>query len=705
MKRLAWMIAAALAVAACSGGSDDTATTEAPPTTEPVATEPAGTETPPVDPPETNPPATDAPPATEPSAGEFAGTIDLDVEDPDRCEVVGQSCLLPFPSDALTVVDDSTATGRRVNLSAASMPTNADGVNMGVDRQNRNDGFSPGSAALVLVPGVDPAESGLPPITDIARSLDDDSASVIVDATTGESWPHWAELDANATDDARRGLFLRPAVNYTEGHRIVIGLRNLVDATGAPIEPTDAFVAFRDRLETAIPEVEARRPAMEQVFADLEAAGVERDELVMAWDFTVISTESLTGPLVHMRDDAFAQLGDAAPAFTITSAVEDFEDVPGRIIIDGTYEVPSYLAGDGAPGTGLNVTDDPDLPTTNGTFTAPFRCQITPASSGAEPGAGLLYGHGLLGTERQVTSAGPTLLAQNHNYVVCGTALVGMADEDTGNAAAILADPSDFSTLADRLLQGHLNTLFLGRLMKHPDGLVSDPAFRTNADEPLLDVNELSYYGISQGGIMGPVSTAVSTDWDRGVFGVPGVNYSTLLNRSVDFDTFQLILDPAFPDKLDQAIVLLTIQMLWDRGEGNGYVNHFREPLPGLDQKSALIQGALGDFQVANVAMDVMARSMGASVGAADVRSNDVEPFWGIDRIESYPFDGSAVFLFDSGTPLPPITNTPPRDGVDPHEDVRRAAAAYDQIAAFLQPDGVIIDTCDGGPCIIAPRD
>ena len=90
---------------------------------------------------------------------------------------------------------------------------------------------------------------------------------------------------------------------------------------------------------------------------------------------------------------------------------------------------------------------------------------------------------------------------------------------------------------------------------------------------------------------------------------------------------------------------------------------------------------------------------------AADVRSTDVEPFWGIDRIESYPFDGSAVFLFDSGTALPPITNTPPREGVDPHEDVRRAPAAYDQIAAFLQPDGVVVDTCGGGACIIAPRD
>ena len=80
-------------------------------------------------------------------------------------------------------------------------------------------------------------------------------------------------------------------------------------------------------------------------------------------------------------------------------------------------------------------------------------------------------------------------------------------------------------------------------------------------------------------------------------------------------------------------------------------------------------------------------------------------PFWGIRRIESPPHDGSAVVQFDSGAPLPPITNTPPREGTDPHEDTRRAAEAYDQIAAFLQPDGVVIDTCGGGPCVIPPRD
>jgi hypothetical protein len=473
-----------------------------------------------------------------------------------------------------------------------------------------------------------------------------------------------------------------------------------VDTDGNAIAPTDAFLAFRDRLETDVDEVELRRPAMERVFADLEAVGVERSELTIAWDFTVISTESMTAPLLEMRDNAFNILGDAAPAFQVNSVEEDVDG--GRVIIEGTYEVPLYLTGDGSAGNGLNLTGG-IVPEVNGPWTAPFRCQITDATSAGDPGPGVIYMHGLLGTGRQTTSSGPTALARR-NFVPCGTDLIGMAEDDVANAVASLLDASNFSTFADRLLQGHLNHLFLGRLMVHPDGFASHEAFQSDG-EPLLDTTNLSLYGISQGGIMGAVSTAISHDWDRAVLGVPGINYSTLLNRSIDFDTYQAFLDPAYPHKGDQAIVLLAMQLLWDRAEGNGWAHYFAEPLPGMNTKTALLHVARGDQQVANVAADVMARTMGASIhwpAVADGRSTDVDPFWDIDRIESYPFEGSATVMWDSGAELSPTTNTPPRAGFDPHSDPRVEPAAVDQIEHFLRT-GTIIDTCNGQPCTAAP--
>src|SRR5690606_12243318 len=83
--------------------------------------------------------------------------------------------------------------------------------------------------------------------------------------------------------------------------------------------PTDGFRAFRDRLQTDVPQVEVRRSAMETVFSDLGAAGVDRADLIVAWDFTVASSDALSSRLLHMRDDAFARLGGNAPAFTVTS--------------------------------------------------------------------------------------------------------------------------------------------------------------------------------------------------------------------------------------------------------------------------------------------------------------------------------------------------------------------------------------------------
>ncbi|MCZ7526386.1 MAG: hypothetical protein M5U14_08455 [Acidimicrobiia bacterium] len=121
-----------------------------------------------------------------------------------------------------------------------------------------------------------------------------------------------------------------------------------------------------------------------------------------------------------------------------------------------------------------------------------------------------------------------------------------------------------------------------------------------------------------------------------------------------------------------------------------------------------LLHVAFGDFQVTTYAADVEARTIGARVhqpALAPGRSTDVEPYWGIPAVDGYPFDGSAMVVWDSGTPAPPLTNTPPRDGRDPHEDPRFDAAARRQKSEFLRTGGVLIDVCDGAPCTAAPVD
>lgn len=635
---------------------------------------------------------------------ELAGSLDVTVADADRCDPIApMGCLYPFPNDHFTVADAGTPTGRRVALVQASMPANANGVHIDPSTWNELDGFSPGAAILLQIPDLDLEASRTAPITDIGASLEDASAVVVLDADTGERLPHWVEADsyAEGTDEVPT-TFVRPAVSLPEGHRIVVGVRGLVDAAGDPVEPTEAFRALRDRLETEVPALEDRRSSMEAVFADLEEAGVERDELQLAWDFTVASTEGLSSRLLSMRDSAFATLGDDAPAFTVDSVTpSDREGIATEV--EGTYEVPLYLDGEGAPGSSLALGLD-RVPMQTGTYTAGFTCVVPESASATDPAGTGIYAHGLLGTSGQVPGGSGAVSAQG-NIVFCGTDLIGMAEEDTGNAAVIVGDLSTFHTLSDRLLQGHLNTLFLGRLLIHPEGLGTDPAFQDDGTSLLTD--DLVYYGISQGGIMGGATTAVAQDFTRAVLDVPAANYGLLLDRSVDFDPFRAVMEPAYPSAADRALGLQLIQMHWDSGEANGYLQHLIEdPYADTPEHEVLLHVALGDHQVANIATEVQARTLGIPVHHPvmdDDRSTAVDPWFGIEALE-YPYEGSAVLMWDSGAELPPDTNQPARAGADPHSDPRNTPASIDQIVAFLIT-GEVIDVCHDAPCVGIPDD
>jgi hypothetical protein len=643
----------------------------------------------------------------------FEGEIDLELTtDPVACDPLGgDRCMLPFPNDHFTVADRSTGTGRRVQLGATSTPANAAGTHIDPTELNRNDGFSPGAAIAVLLPGLDPVASGLAPITDMARSLDRDAPIVVVDATTGERHPYWAELDVRAPDPEHQLLFVRPARNFVEGHRYVVAVRGVVDGAGRPIEATDVFRAYRDRLESDVAAVEDRRDHMEGLFRTVGRAGVQRDELILAWDFTVASGENLSERLLAMRDDAFAQLGDASPAFTITSVAPSTR-AHIATEVQGTYEVPSYLTGDGGPGSVLNngTGADSPIPARNGTLTARFICTVpasaTNADGTANPTRMMLYGHGLLGSAREVYGAG-SRTASVANTTTCATWWIGMSEDDIGTVLAALQDMSSFRAVPDRLQQSMVNVLYLGRLMKHPAGLSSAPAFQAADGTPLLDQVNLTFNGVSQGGIIGGAVTAVAQDWERAFLGVPAMNYSTLLDRSVDFDTFGTLFDPSYPDWVDRQLAILLAQMLWDRGENNGYAQHItRRPYHDTPVKQVMLFEAFGDHQVANVATEVMARTIDAELrtpALAEGRSPDVEPLWGIDSVRRLPDHGSSyLVVWDFGTPAPPVGNVPNRAGEDPHGMGRSRVDVLTVAMTFLD-EGTLVDTCGGGPCRTVP--
>ena len=114
----------------------------------------------------------------------------------------------------------------------------------------------------------------------------------------------------------------------------------------------------------------------------------------------------------------------------------------------------------------------------------------------------------------------------------------------------------------------------------------------------------------------------MAPDFDRAVLGVPGMNYSTLLRRSVDFDEYSVVLYSAYPNELERPLILSIMQMLWDRSEPNGYAHHMTDdPYPNTPPHEVLLHPAFGDHQVANVSADVEARTIGAAHEPARARA------------------------------------------------------------------------------------
>ena len=207
---------------------------------------------------------------------------------------------------------------------------------------------------------------------------------------------------------------------------------------------------------------------------------------------------------------------------------------------------------------------------------------------------------------------------------------------------------------------------------------------------------------------MGAATTAIAQDWTTAVLDVTGLNYGLLLDRSVDFDDFRAVMVPSYPSPADRALALQLIQMLWDRGEGAGYAQHLTtDPYANTPEHRVLLHTVFGDHQVTPLAAIIEARTIGASAAVpalADGRGWELDPFWGVPTIDSFPFAASAVVMWDSGAEVPPEANTPPREGEDPHGDPRDTPAANDQIQAFFE-QGEVTDVCTSKPCVAIPSD
>ncbi|HMC38139.1 MAG TPA: hypothetical protein VKI19_00660, partial [Acidimicrobiales bacterium] len=583
---------------------------------------------------------------------------------PQGCDPIDPAqCMLPYPNDWFTNADPTSATGRRLDFNPLAMPRNIAGKPIDPSDYNRSDGFSAGATMLTVVPGMtrnaDLAGSGLPTDLNMAANSDPNLGVILIDATTGHTWPVWAEIDqytreacvvpAGTTGPVQQDLMIHPATNLLDGHRYIVALRHLHTDGGSLAQPGSAFESYvQTYLHPTAAPADPRASHMVRVFADLQEAGWtisgRASDLYLAWDFTTASTQNVTGRLLAIRDDAFGQLGESkaqidagrdtgsAPAFTVSS-VTDFTPSQNANVarqIAGSFTVPCYIAPtcsapvkcdqlsnqspfNDCPFPGSFYYTDPTNPDATPaqapgrTYQAAFICVVgRSAFQGGHLVRPVDYGHGLFGSYSEVTSSPQEEMANREGLMYCATDWFGWSNADIPNAVLGLSDLSNFKILADRGQQGELDFLYLQRLMNNPGGFAANPAFEYSPGHPFIDLHDGVYYdGNSQGGIFGGTVCAVSVDVPRCALGVSGMNYSTLLPRSVDYvaketltdfaarNLMQLasnpsgydptslagvgysnILDLFYPDQAQRQLILDMIQTLWDRADPNGYAGH-----------------------------------------------------------------------------------------------------------------------------------
>jgi hypothetical protein len=635
-------------------------------------------------------------------------------------------CAFPFPSDLFTVPDPAAVTGLRVHLPGAALPVSDQGVRLRTGPYDASDGFSPGSTLIVHVPGLDNQQAlqrtGAAGLLDIGQSMSPDQPIVVLDAQTGQRVPIWTELDPVGAPPASTDLVIHPAGSFVEGHTYVVVLRSLYTAGGELIRSPRWF----DRLLSGrrLPTAEAAQlPSYLFIFDMLARAGIDRRDLYETWQFTVASSQSLSGRMLAIRDQAFAQLGDTdldaggvtgkAPGFQIVSTAP----LSGSIeAVTGTIQVPCYLTTCGlSSATGFHYSSRglyaPPTQIPGQFVTAPFEC-IVPSSAGApSPARVSLYGHGFLSTAVDVTEASQQRLASADNIVLCSTDWLGLAQGDKWNDIGAMLDPNLLPAQVARMQQGVLDMVYLGRLMISPTGLGSNPAFQLGG-QSVLDTSQLYYDGNSTGGIQGGIVTAISPDVTRAVFGVSSIDWANwLIPRTQGIGDFGIEQDTVYGDLSARPLLLDLMQQIWDRGDPDGYVQHLiSDQFPGTLPHQVLMQTAYGDEYVSMYSAAAEARTIGVDAYQPALDSNraaDANLLYGLTPVPGSAFDGSAIDIWDLGPGLvrappvldlqPPLNEPPPN--TNSHESVQYTPSAQQQISDFLAPDGAFVDVCDGAPC------
>jgi hypothetical protein len=632
------------------------------------------------------------------------GDVDRDVTEeavsiPEGCNPAAfeHDCLMPFPSNVFLIFDERLPSGKRVAIGEAGLPRTKGNRAINPLSQHTLDGFSHHMPIMAQFHQVIDTSGLVFHDQDPGPSLLATHGTIILEVGAGPV-AHWAEIDhMRPQNPSDRLLYLRPHDRLKNGTRYIVALQGLRTVDGEPVATPEGFRQIRDGIKGAHPRLDEEIERYEaEIFPHLEAFGLERANLLLAWDFTTGTMDQIAADLLGMREKTLAYYAEQRAEVTVTAIDEDVNAQIARRV-RGTMTVPLFMEHPDVDA--LIFRNEEGQVAQNGTVEVPFTVVIPRSVMEMDPAQRpvrmIQYGHGFFGRRVEVEQSYMRFFTDAVGVVAMAVDWAGMSQDDGVKVAEYLAQqPEKALRFIDRVHQGVINQLALTEAARTTltelDALKVDGAL-------VYDPDQIYYYGISQGHIFGTVVKALSPHLDRSVVGVGGASYSLMMSRSGSFRNFLQVMLFVFDHLRDVQKYVAMAQMVFDGVDPITYAPLlFEHPLEGSPpHRRLLMHVGIADTDVPNVASHLHARALGLELLEPAPR-----PIALISTV-SGPVDGSALVEVDYGIdPIPDyyalIPSIDDANGV--HEAVRRNPRVIEQIDRFLRPGGLIEHTCEG-PC------
>ncbi|MCO4763806.1 MAG: hypothetical protein KC502_19995 [Myxococcales bacterium] len=211
----------------------------------------------------------------------------------------------------------------------------------------------------------------------------------------------------------------------------------------------------------------------------------------------------------------------------------------------------------------------------------------------------------------------------------------------------------DFLAMRDNWRQSTYDKLQLVALMTQQPDIDGD-------GKPDLDADKLAYLGVSLGGIMGSELLALSGQVSAAVLSVPGGKVSSIVLSSKEFGPLITAFKPDGTTDGDVQRFFPVLQTLTERGDSANWAPYvMKDRLIGKKAPSVLLQMAIGDEIVPNIATRMLVRAMGVPV-LGDV----LQPVGIVGHEAKLPISGNqasktataGVFQFDRSRKKPGST-------------------------------------------------